>query len=288
MKQTKDLQKVIESARECYDHFLYWPHYYKKFPPIECSVALKEVHKEKNHALFYAYPFDHNLLTTIPYFNASPMQFGANRYIASQGPRHETLSDFWEMIWGENSELIVSVTNEREEEGMGHRYKFDAFWPQHQSQEFGNFKVALLKDEVIKRWDDGRVEQIRLRQCEVTYQGEKKIVHQLHMENWMDGSIVYPESLIELSLSADRWKGEGPILVHCAAGIGRTGTFIAFHSLYHDLLNALKRSESHAHFDILKRVAEMREKRYGPMIAAKIQFLLLVEALDLALLKLSN
>lgn len=283
----EELQQLLEYAREQQDHFLYWPHYYKKFLPMQCSVALLEQHKEKNHALYYAYPFDHNLITSVPYFNASPMEFGAHRYIASQGPRHETHADFWQMIWEEGAELVVSVTNEREEKGKGYYYKFDAFWPSGKDKQFGPYHISLLNDQILKKWADGRLEQIRLRQCAVTYQDKQRMVYQIHMENWMDGCIVYPESLFELSLIADQYKGKGPILVHCAAGIGRTGTFIAFHSLYHDLLHILEKREPQISFDVLQRVDQMRKKRYGAMIAAKSQYLLLVEALELALKRLT-
>lgn len=288
MTQIEELKTIIEHARTRYDSFLYWPHYYKQFPPTKCSYALQEKHKEKNHALHYAYPFDHNLIDSIPvYINASPMQFGSHKYIATQGPRFNTFADFWHMMWAEKSELVVSVTNEREEKGVGLKYKFDAFWPRDRAQEdYGPFTVSILEEKLLKKWSDGRLERIRLRQFEVQHEKEKRIVNQLHMENWMDGSIVYPESLIELSEVTDQWKGQGPIVVHCAAGIGRTGTFIAFHSLYHDLLNILN---NHSHqFDILSRVEEMREKRYGPMIAERLQFLLLVEALEQALQKMAE
>lgn len=287
MTHIENLKKMIEEARSSYDSFLYWPHYYKQFPPTKCSQALKEKNKEKNHALHYAYPFDHNLIQSVPfYINASPMQFGSHKYIASQGPRFNTFADFWHMIWAEQSELVVTVTNEREEKGLGLKYKFDAFWPKNRSKEsYGEYEVAVLEEKLLKKWDDGRLERIRLRRLEVQSEQGKRIVNHLHMENWMDGSIVYPESLMELSEAADQCKGAGPIVVHCAAGIGRTGTFIAYHSLYHDLINLLEQ-RSHQ-FDIIRRVEQMREMRYGPMIAEKLQFLLVVEALEQALYKVA-
>lgn len=281
-KRKKLLKEKLKEAKESQDRFHYWQTYYRFHPPTNCQEARKAENRSKNHCRYYAYPFDHNQIAGIPvYINASPMPLGSHKYIASQGPRVNTFDDFWNMIWGEEVGLIVSVTNEKEEEGEGIDHKFDAFWPKEKSEKYGDVSVELTAEALLKKWEDQRNEQIVLRSMQVDSGSEKRTVNHLHMENWMDNDVVRPDSLIALSHAADQCKGDGAILVHCAAGIGRTGTFIAFHSLYHDMLAFLQNEE--ATFDVVKRVAEMRELRYGAMIAERRQFLLLVEALSLAL-----
>lgn len=281
MNERKNLlrQKLLD-AKKHQDNFHYWPNYYRYFPPVECKEALKKENRSKNHCLHYAYPFDHNQITSIPhYINASPMKLGRHHYIASQGPRKNTFEEFWKMIWWENVDLIVSVTNEKEDEGVGIVHKFDAFWPKKE-ENFGAIEVAMQSEEVLKSWENC-IEKIVRRNMRVGFQDNFRALNHLHMENWMDGDIISPNSLIALRETADFCNSNGTILVHCAAGIGRTGTFIAFHSLYHDMCRFLEFEEEE--FDVAKRVLEMRTKRYGPMIAERRQYGLVVEALELVL-----
>ena len=268
------LKTKLKEAIKFQDLFHYWPSFYDRYPPEGCSEALRAENKNKNHTT-YAYPFDHNLIkTTSNYINASPMHFSNHKYIAAEGPRKHTFSDFWEMVWQEGSELIVSVTNERENEHGAFYYKFDAFWP---NGTYGCLDVRCLEERQLKSWNDGRSEEIWLRKMEVESNETKRTIYQLHMQNWWDGDVILPSSLVALSEAVDAWKGQGSIVVHCAAGIGRTGTLIAFHSLYHDMLAFLKGHASE--FDVPARVEEMRRLRYGPMVAERMQFALVVQAL---------
>lgn len=289
MDSKSTLHQVLSQATQLKDHFHYWDSYYINFPPDSCQVALKKENTCKNHCLHYAYPYDHNQISTLSeYINASPIDLGNHKYIAAQGPRKNTFSEFWKMVWLENVGLIVSCTNEWEAKGLGPPHKFDAFW---HTDTYGDLSVACIEEKGIKDWDQEREERIVLRTLRVTSpQEEERTIHQLHMLNWMDGKTVHADSLVQLSNYVDEWKKQGPIVVHCAAGIGRTGTLIAYHSLYHDMLSLLSGNED-AEFDIKEKIASMREQRYGPMIAEGKQFLLVIQALQLALnnfFKLSN
>lgn len=256
--------------------------YYHNHPPDECRVALQN--KEKNKYNHWGFPFDHNLIQSVSnYINASPMQFGNHRYIAAQGPRANTLAEFWEMVWSEDVSVIVSVTNEDEKGTKLASMKFDRFWPQVEAI-YGHITVKLLDDAPLKEWHDGRKERLRKRRFAITHQDETKSVTHLHMENWFDGEAVHPESLYTLADHVDAVKSDGAITVHCAAGVGRTGTFIAFHSLYHDLLQTLQ-STHFIGLDVVKRIKEMRKLRWGAMVGEAHQFNLILKALELALEK---
>ena len=83
------------------------------------------------------------------------------------------------------------------------------------------------------------------------------------MENWPDTGVIQPTSLLALSQHALKWDQEA-IIVHCAAGVGRTGTFIAFHSLYCELLEQLQSNQPK--IDVVNRVKEMRSLRWGAVV----------------------
>lgn len=280
----KALQDQLIEAKQAHQQFQFCYDYYDNLKPEMCSVAHHPENQGKNQDNFWGFPYDHNRITSIPeYINASPMEFNARRYIAAQGPRTNTLSIFWNMVMEEKSSLIVSVTNEREEgKPMGFQFKFNRFWPDLGTSIYGDIHVLLHEEQLLHEWKDGRQEKIRQRKLIVKKDQQEAMVTHLHMENWPDSGVVHPESLLALSKCADRANPLGPIIVHCAAGVGRTGTFIAFHSLYHDLMDQLAKGDALS-LDVPGRVHEMRKLRWGAMIAELKQYELVIDALGLAL-----
>lgn len=259
--------------------------FYKIHSPSECQVALSPQNKIKNKGNRWGLPFDHNLIESIPdYINASPMHVGSHRYIAAQGPRKHTINEFWKMVWAEKSQVVVSVTNEIEPwEGVP-ELKFVRFWPESDEESYGLLNVALREKQVVQTWDDGRKEKIVKRTLNVSHEGVNRSISHFHLENWPDNGVVHPESLYALRHHVDEIDHNGTIVVHCAAGIGRTGTFIAFHSLYHDLLQYLQ-GKKIMDWDVIKRIKEMRKLRWGSLVGDDSQFELLINALRLSLEK---
>lgn len=274
----KELLLQLKKAADAHEQFAYCEEYYNNHEAKNCSIALQPLNLPKNKENRWGLPYDHNLIQSIPhYINASPMQFGPHRYIAAQGPRANTFNEFWQMVFSENVSLIVSVTNETEDRKGWNSFKFDRFWPTFGMEKYGEIDVELLNEEVVQEWD-GRPERLVRRSFIVRCDGQTRDVTHLHMENWMDGGVIHPDSLYHLAMHADRHKQSGAITVHCAAGVGRTGTFIAFHSLYHDLLHL-------GELDVPGRIAAMRKLRWGAMVAELKQYHLLIETLELALNK---
>jgi protein tyrosine phosphatase len=274
--------KKLEKAAAQSGQFYFSRTYYSIQEPEGCRIAFQPQNKRKNKRNFWGFPFDHNLVTSIPYYiNASPMEFGSRRYIAAQGPRKSTFKDFWHMIWAEDARVIVSVTNEKERMGNRIRMKFEQFWPESGSQRYGLFHVRLIETQLVETWNDGRRERIWRRNLELSYGDEVREINHFHMENWLDDKIIHHESLCALAKHVDACKCDGTIVVHCAAGVGRTGTFIAFHSLYHELLQQLE-NEAGIELDVAKRVQEMRLLRWGSVVGHSKQYALLIEALRFA------
>lgn len=265
----------LKHAEASHGQFHFCHSYYNNSAPDLCSVANQNHLKNKNN--YWGLPYDHNLITSIPrYINASPMKFKTHSYIAAQGPRTNTIADFWWMILEENSSLIVSVTNEQEKRATFNGFKFNRFWPDTGSESYDDVTVTLLSCSLLQEWNDGREEKIRERRFHVQ-KGDKELqVTHLHMENWPDNGVIHPESLISLATHTDNVFTDGPITVHCAAGVGRTGTFIAYHSLLNELQLEPK-------IDLPARVAEMRKLRWGAVVSAPEQYHLIINALRLAL-----
>lgn len=274
MTTPKDLLKQFADAAKAHDQFHFSKYYHLNTSEI-CSIAA--ANDEKNMHNHWGLPYDHNLVTSIQdYINASPMHFNKHRYIAAQGPRANTLKEFWNMVVEENSSLIITVTNEREDRKDYLSFKFDRYWPLSGTATYGDVDVMLHEEQLIEQWDDGRKEKLRLRRYQVNKGSFESTITHLHMENWPDNGVIHPESLVRLAHHADQNHRTGPIIVHCAAGVGRTGTFIAYHSLFHDYKASLP-------LDIPGRVHAMRKLRWGAMISDFKQYELVLDALKLSL-----
>lgn len=275
----KNLLKASESHEEFYNFCCIA--YYKHNESKTCLIANHPKNQEKNKNNQWGLPYDHNLITSIPhYINASPMSFNSKRYIAAQGPRTNTFAEFWDMTVEENSSLIISVSNETEDRGNFANFKFNRFWPDCGSVIHGDITVLLQEERSLCEWTDGRPEKIKIRRLTAKKGIKETSVTHLHMENWPDNGTILPDSLIKLREFADIYHTTGPIIVHCAAGVGRTGTFIAFHSLFHDY-----HTEKHTLIDVPRRIREMRSLRWGAMISDISQYQTLLNALEITLKK---
>jgi protein-tyrosine phosphatase len=276
----KLLQDLLKKSYDRVNELSFFEDYYLKHTTEKCSLALK--HPEKNLENHWGYPFDHNLIpSAVSYINASPMPLGSHFYIAAQGPRKNTFNEFWEMIWNEDCSLIVTVTNESEPWKGREHLKFHKFWPEGDPLTHGPFEIGAHEELLLIEWKDGRQERLYHRKLCLSKGLEVKWVNHLQMQNWPDGGVIHPESLIALSKEIDRHKAGGKILVHCAAGIGRTGTVIAFHSLSHDIQAAIDQG-SIVSIDPIMRVREMRNLRWGAVVADPDQYRLVLDALKLA------
>lgn len=160
------------------------------------------------------------------YINASyvdmPVPNGTvNRYIATQGPLSSTCDDFWQMVWEQNCSLIIMVTPLIE----AGRVKCHKYWPDEKEEtRYGQLRVKNLNE---KSKTATIVRKIQLTDVK---SGEKRISTQIQYKAWPDHEV--PEDCSDFLKLVKRVKKhraqdpKDPIVVHCSAGIGRTGVLI--------------------------------------------------------------
>ncbi|NXP49686.1 PTPRJ phosphatase, partial [Heliornis fulica] len=166
--------------------------------------------------------------TTDDYINANYMPGYSSKkaFIAAQGPLPNTIEDFWRMIWEKNIYSIVMLTKCVEQA----RTKCEQYWPDKQSKSYGDIIVTMVSEIVLPEWT------IRDFTVEKSNTPESHTVRQFHFTSWPDHGV--PETtdlLINFRHLVHEYSSQNPIdsptLVHCSAGVGRTGTFIAIDRL---------------------------------------------------------
>jgi protein tyrosine phosphatase len=187
-----------------------------------------------------------------------------NAFIAAQGPNPDTVADFWRMVWEQGSAIIVMLTN-LEEKG---RTKCHQYWPEDKSGLFGRIRVHLQESLVLTDYTQ------RCFSLQMNSSKEERIVVQYHYTVWPDHGVPeYPTSLLHFvrkTMSVNP-ENSGPIVVHCSAGVGRTGTFIT-------LFSQLQRMKEEKNFDIFGYVRGMRYKR-NCMVQTEPQYVFIHDAL---------
>ncbi|KAB0403893.1 hypothetical protein E2I00_016985 [Balaenoptera physalus] len=168
------------------------------------------------------------------YINASyvPGNNFRREYIATQGPLPGTKDDFWKMAWEQNVHNIVMVT-QCVEKG---RVKCDHYWPADQdSLYYGDLILQMLSESVLPEWT---IREFRI--CSEEQLDAHRLIRHFHYTVWPDHGV--PEttqSLIQFVRTVrdyiNRTPGAGPTAVHCSAGVGRTGTFIALDRILQQL-----------------------------------------------------
>ncbi|XP_034092966.1 receptor-type tyrosine-protein phosphatase beta-like, partial [Gymnodraco acuticeps] len=166
------------------------------------------------------------------YINASYMPGNNSRreYVAAQGPLPGTKDDFWRMVWEQNVSNMVMVT-QCVEKG---RVKCDHYWPLDQDPlYYGDLIVRMLSESVLPEWT--------IREFNMCSEDQvSRLVRQFHYTVWPDHGV--PEttqSLIQFVRTVrdyvNRSPGSGPTVVHCSAGVGRTGTFMVLDQVLQQL-----------------------------------------------------
>ncbi|XP_023933066.1 receptor-type tyrosine-protein phosphatase delta-like [Lingula anatina] len=252
---------------------------YEKLPTVftaTCHVGQKQENQMKNR-FDTILPYDHSRvpLTPLPgdphsdYINANYIdgygQTGA--FIACQGPKRNTVKDFWRMVWQEDSPVIVMLTNLTEDA----KTKCAKYWPDEGSKRFGLLIVTLKKEETRTDFTVRTLHMSMLHSNSST-----KTVKQFHFTGWPDHGVPVDFSALVQFRDKFKWyqkkvECQGPIIVHSSAGVGRTGTFIALDYL-------LDQAEAEGKINIFNLVQLMRKSR-PMMIQTEEQYYFIHDAM---------
>ncbi|XP_032913334.1 receptor-type tyrosine-protein phosphatase O isoform X1 [Catharus ustulatus] len=203
------------------------------------------------------------------YINANyiPGYNSPQEYIATQGPLPETRNDFWKMVLQQKSQIIVMLTQCNEKR----RVKCDHYWPFTEDPvAYGDITVEMLSEEEHTDWV--------YRSFRISYADEVQDVMHFNYTAWPDHGVPTTnaaESILQFvqMVRQKSAKTKGPMVIHCSAGVGRTGTFIALDRL-------LQHIRDHEFVDILGLVSDMRSYRMS-MVQTEEQYIFIHQCVQL-------
>ncbi|XP_060162555.1 receptor-type tyrosine-protein phosphatase F isoform X13 [Globicephala melas] len=232
-----------------------------------------EVNKPKNrYANVIAYDHSRVILTSIDgvpgsdYINANYIDGyrKQNAYIATQGPLPETMGDFWRMVWEQRTATVVMMTRLEEKS----RVKCDQYWPPRGTETYGLIQVTLLDTVELATYT------VRTFALHKSGSSEKRELRQFQFMAWPDHGVPeYPTPILAFlrRVKACNPLDAGPMVVHCSAGVGRTGCFIVIDAM-------LERMKHEKTVDIYGHVTCMRSQR-NYMVQTEDQYVFIHEAL---------
>ncbi|KAK2523744.1 hypothetical protein Q9966_012038 [Columba livia] len=202
-------------------------------------------------------PYNNNRVKLMPdaavpgsdYINASYVSgyLCPNEFIATQGPLPGTVGDFWRMVWETRAKTLVMLT-QCFEKG---RIRCHQYWPED------NKPVTVFGDIVItKLMEDTQIDWT-IRDLKIERHGDCMMVRQCNFTSWPEHGV--PETTAPIIhfvklIRASRAHDNTPMVVHCSAGVGRTGVYIALDHLTQHI-------NDHDFVDIYGLVAELRSER---------------------------
>uniref|UniRef100_A0A1A8LQD6 protein-tyrosine-phosphatase n=1 Tax=Nothobranchius pienaari TaxID=704102 RepID=A0A1A8LQD6_9TELE len=187
-----------------------------------------------------------------------------NAYIATQGPLAETFGDFWRMVWEQRTASVVMMTRLEEKS----RIKCDQYWPSRGTETYGMVQVTLLDTMELATFC------VRTFSLHKSGSSERREVRQFQFTAWPDHGVPeYPTPFLNFlrRVKACNPPDAGPIIVHCSAGVGRTGCFIVIDAM-------LERIRHERTVDIYGHVTLMRSQR-NYMVQTEDQYSFIHEAL---------
>ncbi|XP_025991163.1 tyrosine-protein phosphatase Lar isoform X8 [Solenopsis invicta] len=232
-----------------------------------------EVNASKNrYANVIAYDHSRVILQTVDgmpgsdYINANYCDGyrKQNAYVATQGPLQETFGDFWRMCWELRTSTIVMMTKLEERT----RIKCDQYWPTRGSETYGQMTVTITDVQELATYCI-RTFQV----CRGGY-SERREIKQLQFTAWPDHGVPeHPAPFLQFlrRVRSLNVPDSGPLVVHCSAGVGRTGCFIVIDSM-------LERIKHEKMIDIYGHVTCLRAQR-NYMVQTEDQYIFIHDAL---------
>ncbi|XP_063056903.1 receptor-type tyrosine-protein phosphatase C isoform X2 [Engraulis encrasicolus] len=265
-------KKIADEGRLFLAEFQSVPRIFSNFT---VKVAKNPENQAKNRYVDIL-PYDYNRVQLTSnggepgadYINASFIEGfkEQKKYIAAQGPKEETMADFWRMVWEQKSSIIVMVTRCEE----GNRSKCAQYWPSmdRETEIYGDFVLKIKKEDTCPDYIIRHLTIINRKD-----KAEREVTH-IQFTSWPDHGVPSePHLLLKLRRRVNSFSNlfSGPIVVHCSAGVGRTGTYIGIDAMLESL-------DSEGVMDIYGYVVKMRRQRCL-MVQVEAQYILIHQAL---------
>lgn len=216
------------------------------------------------------------------FINASPINIINDKYvIATQGPISNTIEDFWTMIDQYDCHIIVMLCSLKEE----NKEKCSCYWDINNNME--KYKINEIKEEE-KKFDKSFV-IIRKISLFNKIQKVEKTITQLHFSQWPDYDVVNVNEIFDVFQfmieEIDKLKDNTPGVVHCSAGVGRTGSFISIYFLYKEIMAQIKDNNlDKINFSVFNMVRKLKEMRLY-MVQNYQQYKFIYDFVNLLLIK---
>lgn len=170
------------------------------------------------------------------------------KFICAQGPMENTVCDYWRMIWEQHLELVLMLTNLEEYS----KTKCAKYWPDtSETKNFGDITVDHVRE---RAYSDYVVRELKMSR---SGERESRTIVQYHFLVWKDFMAPeHPHAILKFIKRVNEAYSleKGPILVHCSAGVGRTGTLVALDSL-------LQQLSDEGQVSIFNTVCDLRHQR---------------------------
>jgi len=215
------------------------------------------------------------------YINANFVIDEQQTFISTQAPLPSTVDDFWRMLFESRSSVVVMLTKLVEKNIT----KADRYWPEEVGSNnclnLENFKVVLLAPAQCV----GTSIYLRKIQLQHLVTGETRAIFHIMYTGWPDfGVPESPDEILQLISLTDRCQAfsvsngyVGPIVVHCSAGCGRTGTFISIYQILSKLAQGHPTS-------VMEVVLKLRKQRHGS-VQTVAQYTFIYRAIQLIISK---
>jgi len=179
-------------------------------------------------------------------------------YVATQAPVPGSIEDFWTMIWEQNAKLVVMLTDEKEQG----RQKADKYWPDEGNAVYGRISVKAM--------DLNKTSNLKTRHFEISDGKETRTIQHVQYTSWPDHGVPKDLSTIHELFKQFRASRDAPVpaVVHCSAGIGRTGSFILIDTVL-DYIASFKDSKDIPKINLFATLLKMRQSRPGSVQTAE-------------------
>ena len=263
-------------------HYIQEIEEFRNLPAADGKQSMENALRKKNSKMNRyrdVMPYDYNrvILESSPhdYINASYIETPDQDFIATQGPLRNTIADFWDMVWQENSRVIVMLTP-LVEDG---RHRCAKYWP---GEEEKGWQLADYKISYISKTSHAVCEERTFYLELLDGKEEGRVISHFFITRWPDLDVpdsCPPSTFVDFVKFVRKRQEEHfgdsvdpPVIAHCSAGIGRSGVYI----LVDRLVNAVEAGEDASAVEELWQIRKQR----ALMVETEKQFAYVLRCYD--------